>query len=357
MSYSLNTVELYYYISKLNNELTDEELEEVEWNTYNKETGIVVEKNCIVYSKSKYKTNKYSEISRINITNIDKIAPSIEVTSIAKEENEATVSFEITDESSEDYGASGIIGYVMTNEDETPANEDFVECENSNNVTAQIGEIIVNGTYYLWAKDEAGNIGKKEFEVNNIVDTVVAIILDSPFEELNGTEYYTLTSLLETLKGKEENVELEDDAKVIIQMVNNDKKETIEFDDSNVNIILDLNGYEISKKSEEKAIITVKSGNLQIVDNKYEIADYITDSEKLADLQSKYSENTGIYGKIKSSEYIGIEIDNGAELTLGEDDKTVSIVNPIIEAKEKGIYNQGSFNYYDGIIYGKLTID
>lgn len=113
-------VEIKYYTSKLNNQLTDEQLGEVEWNDYNKETGIVLEKNCIVYSKSKYKTGEYSEISRINVTNIDKIAPSIEVTGTIENEGEVTVSFNATDSSSEDYGASGIVGYALTDEDEAP---------------------------------------------------------------------------------------------------------------------------------------------------------------------------------------------------------------------------------------------
>ena len=348
-------VEIKYYTSKLNNELTDVQLAEIEWNNYNKETGIVLEKNCIVYSKSKFKTGEYSSISRINVTNIDKIAPNIDVTNITANDGEATVNFEITDEESEDYGASGIVGYALTYEDVAP--ENFIECENSNNVVAQIGEISSNGTYYLWAKDAVGNIGKKEFEVNCIVDTVVAIILDSPFEELNGKEYYTLTSLLAELKEKEEGATLADDARVVIQMVHNDKKETVEFDDTNVDILLDLNGYEISSKSEEKATITVKSENVQIVDNKYEISNYITDSEKLADLQSKYSANGTEYGKIKNSKYIGIEVLTSAVFTLGEDDSTVSIVNPVIEGAIKGIYNKGEFNYYDGIILGQTTID
>jgi hypothetical protein len=454
---------IYYYIGSAKEELSEEELNEVEWQIYNKENGLEINKNCIVYSKSKYKTGEYSEISKDYVTNIDKVAPKIEIeTKTEKEDIETSIRVTIEDEETDEYGASGIVAYAITEktkyEDETEdenvtegenategenvtegenategenvtegenategenvtegenTTEDeninkeeneleeeepqYIECEKTTKLEKEIGGITKNGTYYLWAKDAIGNVSKKEFEITNI--NTAAIILSSPYEELNGTEYESLNNLVTALKtanseilententgnvensentenSLEENSTLEDSSiqnvsllqkviamstenkKVIIQMVHNIENESVVLDDENEEIVLDLNGYTIASSNESEATITVESGNLQVVDNKYKISDYIEDEEKSAYLEEQYSANTDQNGKIYNSNYTAIEVKEGAVLTIGEDDKTVSIVSPVIEGKEKGILNEGELNYYDGIIIGKSTID
>ena len=53
--------------------LTDAQMENLEWNEYNKETGYKAEKNGIVYSKSKYKDGAYSNINNYIVNNVDKL--------------------------------------------------------------------------------------------------------------------------------------------------------------------------------------------------------------------------------------------------------------------------------------------
>ncbi|MBQ3415266.1 MAG: hypothetical protein IJH39_08000, partial [Clostridia bacterium] len=353
-----------YYIKSANIDgLTQEEIaekEEADWTLYDNEEGIVAENNCVIYAKSKYKTGEYSEITEITVNNIDKLAPNINVTTQTEEaEYETSVEVEITESENKLYGASGIVAYAMTEKEEEP--EEYTQIEAVNEVEKQIEEIAKNGTYYIWAKDKAGNVNHVSFEVSNIKVKVVAIILESPVTELIGTEYTTLSELMSTIneKGLTKNSE-----KTLVQIVNDVRDETVRI--NNKNIEIDLNGYTIGSKNKNGSTVNLVNSNVTVVDNKYSISEKIEDNELVESLESKYSSKVieGIrqYGKIYSKNYNAVEISSDSTFILGEDDRNVSVVTPIIESESaeainnSGVQNNtGIFSYYDGILIGKTT--
>ena len=83
------------------------------------------------------------------VTKIDKEKPIAEGTA-------TTNSIKITGTDS----LSGIIGYQITNTDAEPTN--FVEVENTKNLNQNITGLKQSTTYYIWLKDEAGNISEKK---------------------------------------------------------------------------------------------------------------------------------------------------------------------------------------------------
>ena len=352
-------VKIYYIKSANIDGLTEEEIAnktEEDWSLYNDEEGIVAENNCVIYARSKYKTGEYSEISEITVNNIDKIAPEIVVTpSTIEVEDETKVEVKITENGNKLYGTSGIIAYTITEEEVEPGT--YTEIDVTNEIEIQIGEISKNGTYYLWAKDKAGNISHTEFEVTNIKFKIVAIILESPVSELVGTEYERLNDLVAALEEKEQTKTSE---KTIVQIVNDIGNESVQI--NNKNLEIDLNGYSISNKSETKDTLDLKNSNVVLVDKKYEITEKIDNAEIVEELTSKYSskkiEGGEQNGKVYSKNYNAVEISNDTVFTLGEDDRSINILTPIIEAAEIGVKNNGGiFNYYDGILIGKSTND
>ena len=352
-------VKIYYIKSANIDGLTEEEIAsktEEDWTLYDEEEGIVAENNCIIYAKSKYKTGEYSEISEITVNNIDKIAPEIEVTpSTIEAEDETEVEVAITENGNKLYGKSGIVAYAMTEEEVEPS--EYTEIEATNEIETQIEEISKNGTYYLWAKDKAGNVSHTEFEVTNIKHKIVAIILESPVSNLIGTEYESLNELMATL---EENELTKSSLKTVVQIVNDIKNESTQINNKNVEI--DLNGYSISCKSTTKETLVIKNSNVLVVDNKYVISEKIENTELATELESKYTtkviEEVQQNGKICSEKYNAVDIASDATFTLGEDDRNVSILTPIIDAAEVGVKNNGgTFNYYDGILKGRSTSD
>ena len=91
------------------------------------------------------------------------------------------------------------------------------------------------------------------------------------------------------------------------------------------NIIIELNGYTITTGTLEKLI--ENAGTLTIIDTN--------------DRQTGRISNTS-----------GIAINNSGTLTLGTNDGTVSTTCPEISGNATGIVNNGTFNFYDGIIKG-----
>ena len=64
---------------------------------------------------------------------------------------------------------SGIVGYVFTEKEDIEENtEEFEEIEKTTNGIVKKKEIERNGKYYIYVKDAAGNISRKEIEVKNI---------------------------------------------------------------------------------------------------------------------------------------------------------------------------------------------
>ena len=356
--YGNEDIEIYYYVSDINGK-TDEELEEVEWNLYDKTEKIELERNGIIYTKSKYKDGAYSSITTLNVSNIDKLAPSVEVLDIEESESkeEASIRIKMEDqEATNDYGKSDIYGYGITIQEVEPTS--FVEV-NEEEVT--ITGITDNGKYYIWVSDNAGNVSHEEVEISvisYIQEDAVAIILSAPDKTLVGTEYTSIASLIEALEEKGINANSEE---VIIQLVDDIKNEPIKIEDKN--IVLDLNGYTTTSRLQESTF-DVQSGSLKIVDEKYNISDYIENAELANSLNSKFDAKDG-NGKVYSSNYIAVEVQEGATLTLGVDNSTgISNVEypdheaPVIEGMSKGILNHGgTINYYDGVIYGRSTVD
>ncbi len=346
---SNDDVEIFYTTATLEG-LDEESLNQAQWQSYDKEAGVEVEKNGIIYSKSVYKDGKYSEISEIKVTNIDKILPEITVTVPDEILEESYANVVIEDKESEEYGASGIVAYAITDIEEEPAPEEYTTCEANTKVETQINGITNNGTYFLYAKDKVGNINHKQFDVTNVKVKIVAIILQSPVDDLIGTEYTSLNELVQALESHSLTA---NDGKVVIQIVNDIKNESTVISDKDIE--LDLNGYTINSKSGSETI-RLESGNLKIVDNKYKIDEYIEDETIKEDLISKYTSKSDD-GKISNEKNNGILVKSESTLTLGDDDIFISVTTPIIEANEKGIIIEdgGIFNYYDGVLYGKAT--
>ena len=81
-----------------------------------------------------------------NVENIDKTKPVVgEVTTTTN-----SIHIKATDE------ASGIIGYAVTTSNQAPS--EFTSCSNTKNLDVTVGQRIQGTTYYIWVKDEAGNI-------------------------------------------------------------------------------------------------------------------------------------------------------------------------------------------------------
>ena len=114
--------------------------EKGEWTKYDK--SFEVEENCDIYAKLKYTDGEGPETVK-KVQNIDKIAPKVIVT----KSNYKTFVWNATE------STSGIGGYAITTTNTIPTS--FTTGETA------IGtkEITAAGTYYVWVKDNAGNIG------------------------------------------------------------------------------------------------------------------------------------------------------------------------------------------------------
>lgn len=357
-------VTTYYVIAGING-LTEEEieaLEETDWSTYNRDTGIEVEKNGIIYTKSKYHDREFSDIKEIHITNIDKINPIATVKGqvLNDTEDEITVTLGLKDgEATDEYGKSGLFGYAVTATIDRP--DEFIACEDDTENEERIVEvngITENGTYYVWVIDKAKNVAHIEFQVTDIPEheaKTVAIILDAPVEELEGTEYNSLEELVTAL---ESHGLTKDSEPVKVQIVSDVRNDSTVI--TNQNIILDLNGYTIASKLQEP-VLSINNANVKVMDIRYAIAEYITDETTAQALTAKYATKEDGIGRIENKKYIGVKIGEGGNFTIGDSGEIYAIVDiekPIIEGKSKGIYNNGgSFNFYGGQIIAEVPIE
>ena len=201
----------------------------------------------------------------------------------------------------------------------------------------RVANITINGIEIEFEEDENSkvvNLSKFEnvIEDKEIVVTfediiMVVRIVSSPNEELVGTEYDSLKKALNILNDMRLN---EESGETTIKIIS-----TIE-DESNVvenqNVIIDLAGNTVTSL-QNTATISVKRAKLKIID----------------------SANDG--GKITNTQTVGIEVQEEGTLTLGEDDGNVWQTTPTIEGVNYGVNNKGRFNYYDGVIVGKIAIN
>ena len=154
---------------------------------------------------------------------------------------------------------------------------------------------------------------------------MVAKIIEAPegYESLIGTEYEYLSEAIEKVKTGQE-------TSFVIQIINDIDNETNIIIDRKITI--DLNSHTINANDEENATIVVRTGELKVIDSQ-------------------------VAGKISNSKGIAIKIEEGGALNLGVDDGSIRYNSPIIEGKTTGVYNLGTFNFYDGVIRGKTAID
>ena len=176
--------------------------------------------------------------------------------------------------------------------------------ETSDDQTITVENIVENGDYYIWVKDNAGNVNHIKQEVTTVTfdsEKIKAIILNAPKDELKGKEYESFAELTQDLNNKEINAS---SGEVLVQIVK-DIDENLTVSDKDITI--DLNGYTISSSSEDGTIV-VESGNLRILDNKLSIQSYIQDPEKGVMLKDLYKPRRRVVGTIKNIS--GVVINN-----------------------------------------------
>ena len=107
-----------------------------------------------------YDGTNESNYAVAQVSKIDKTKPVINtVTS-----TQTTITIEATDE------ASGIIGYAVTTSNTEPT--EFTTVTNTASLSTTISDLSVGTTYYVWVKDEAGNISAgKEIATQNYIVT------------------------------------------------------------------------------------------------------------------------------------------------------------------------------------------
>ena len=147
---------------------------------------------------------------------------------------------------------------------------------------------------------------------------MVAEIVSAPegYESLIGTRY---TSIEKAVKASP--------SVATIKVINDTLKEPTATIDKN--ITLDLNGKTVKGNNK---VIVVKN-NINIINNAGQVA------------------------TILSEEQEAVEVLNGGVFTLGKNDNYVDCENLIIEGKQNGVVNNGTFNFYDGQIKGIVAIN
>ena len=255
-------------------------------------------------------TEKYT------VKNIDKEAPKIILKNTGDKmlkDGTATIKIQVNvnDEggsqlASQKYGWS-------SSKDVEPTGEDWKDVTDDE-ITKKVTEL---GDWYLWviATDNASNKTQQVLKCS-ITEGIAKIV------ETN-VIYPSVQDAIEQC--------LKDGTKATIQLLR-DTEETCNVY-SGQNITLDLNGNTISNNLYNMCTIE-NNGTLSIIDSS-------TDENKI--------------GKITSENNIAIKNNEGATIILGSDDSDVSIIRPEIIGQINGILNDGTFNFYDGIIKADVT--
>lgn len=113
---------------------------------------VIATKNQILYARITDSTNQANGYVSLEIKNIDKTKPVI--TKSSSTTNSITIT--AVDEK------SGIVGYNISTTNSVP--DEFTKCANTKELETTISNLKQNTTYYIWVKDEAGNIS----EVNSV---------------------------------------------------------------------------------------------------------------------------------------------------------------------------------------------
>ncbi|MBP3255410.1 MAG: hypothetical protein J6M60_02840 [Clostridia bacterium] len=290
--------------------------------------------NCIIEARLADGDNKGTIVEH-EIANIDKVKPEASQIVVGlKEEDEAKITLKGTD------NLSGIVEYAIKKSDYL--DKTTYTCESVLSKDIEFDGIGENGTYILYLKDAAGNETEVEVEVNNI-HYMVARIIAAPtgYEELIGTEYEKLELALATSDNAAQigNVDI-----LIIHDIANESNEIKLGRDYTIR----PSEYTVQSRIADP-VLTV-NGKLKIIGN-----EETTNVERIGTIE-------GLYGE-------GIYISLTGNLTLGTDDGTLpSVYSPVIKGKtygiekyadinagrnsETGLYPEGIFNFYDGIVIG-----
>ena len=343
-------VEISYYYSL--DELTDEELSEKTFTTYNKDEYLSVSTNGYLYAKSKYKTSGYSRYNVLRIDHIDKLNPVISNNDPQEnpDHRSATVTFNVSDATeTKENGKSGIHKYAfsITN---TPEESEYIEVNQDNTYTRTVNQ---NGTYYVVAYDNAGNKTTHSINVSEISwDEVnnVLLILQASDPDLVGKEYRSLRAMKEDF----ESHGLTNTDGVLVQLEGNIANQHMLVE--NVNLTIDLNGYTINTNDYDTTFEIGTGATFKIVDNKLNISDYLSGDYD-------YTHGSG-YGRISNSTGNSLKVNQDGILTIGEDNSPDLVHieypdhnSPLITANNVAIVNNGTIRYYDGVLKGKVIID
>ena len=292
---------------------------------YKEYTGeFTVSENCVVVAKS-VKENVESEVTTHEITNIDKIAPTINE---VQEENVTVNSFDIKVKAIDN--ESGLKEVRIYKNEELMISRTYESKlnEEKDEIYSMTG-LEENTTYKIKIEliDKVGNISEtEEKEVTTLKRIIKARIIGRNNNLYETEEEYELfESLNEAIESCETN-------QCTIEMVL-DTKESVEV----------LEGQDITLNVNDKIITGER--------------DYTIENSGILKILDKAEET----GKIINETGIGIKNINNGELQLGENEEEleVSIVKPNVVGTTYGIYTEGentTFKFYDGKIEGNVAI-
>lgn len=153
----LTGIKLQY--AKLPENATTIDYQTADWQDYTN-SGIVSEANETIAIRLWNGINETSRMA-IKVEKIDKEKPIITETTA----DTNTITIKAKDE------ASGIIGYAVTENATKPTS--FTSCTNLKNLNVSVGGKIQSKEYYVWVKDEAGNISEyKQIKTATIITAV-----------------------------------------------------------------------------------------------------------------------------------------------------------------------------------------
>ena len=284
----------------------------------NYEENHIVTENTEVVAKVNGEERK---VARVVINKIDKIVPTV-ITNplsakflIGEEETTTNIDLEVI---TADQGGSGIdekrLGYAWgSSNKEEPAKYTPVVAEGGK--FRVLRENCRRGTYYLWLNvwDNAGN----RTDV-----TCIPVKVTEPIAEMGGVIY-------ESVQEAVNNAPLDGTQATIRVLKNTDE---VVVTNSGNNIILELNGKTISNTLVDQATIT-NNGRLTIIDS---------DAENI--------------GTISGASKEGILNTETGTVVLGIEDGDMTETEPMIKGKTYGIKNEGTFEFYDGIVFGNKAI-
>ena len=257
------------------------------------------------------------------VRNIDKTAPTITYDKVENkmldEEGNATlevknitVSDDLSGVKSKKYGWSSSATVA-------PTGDEWKDLT-SNEVSKIENEL---GDWYLWviATDKATNKSQEIIKCS-ITDGIAKVVE-------TGITYSSVQEAIEACT--------KDGASYTIQLLKDTEETSSTY--KGQNITLDLCGHTINNNEENTPTIE-NNAILNIINS--------TEDEKEI-------------GKISSTNSVAIKNNENATLTLGENDdnddnNNVSTTNPEIIGKVNGIVNNGTFNFYDGVIVADKAI-